>query len=424
MHCLDQPFPISKLWTNRNVINESPEYQRESAVWSKEKQQLFVDSILNKFDVPKLYFHDLRGKKGLHNFAVVDGKQRLHAIFQFLQDKLPLADDFLLLQKVEDQDPPPGGAKFSELSEHWQEEFRGTPLSVVMIQDANDDDIEELFSRLNNGEPLNAAEKRNAMSGDMSKLIREIAKHKFFVEQLKIKNTRFQHLEIAAKFLLLEATNQAGLGIFADLKKKFLDEMVTKNKKMQSAAQSGLTKRVNEQLSVLQRVFQKQDPLLSKQAYAPLYYIFVKRIASEYGHPALYTKIRNFLEKFQADRMENLEKPEDDRDSALIEFGRLMQQGTNDLNSLKVRVGTLTRYFLLENPDVRVKDSKRAFTDEERLAIWILGGKQCAACEKEIGLDDMHADHVAQWSHGGETTLKNGRCLCISCNTAAGKPTK
>src|SRR5690606_32825136 len=93
---------------------------------------------------------------------------------------LPLADDFSLLEKVDGQDPPTGGSKFSALPEFWQEEFRGTSLSVVMIQDASDDDIEELFSRLNNGEPLNAAEKRNAMSGDMSKLIREVAKHKFF----------------------------------------------------------------------------------------------------------------------------------------------------------------------------------------------------------------------------------------------------
>lgn len=318
---------------------------------------------------------------------------------------------------------PKGGAKFSEIPEYWQEEFRGTGLSIVLIQDASDDDIEELFSRLNNGEPLNAAEKRNAMSGDMSKLIREVAKHKFFVEQLKIKNTRFQHLEIAAKFLLLEDTSQAGLGLFADLKKKFLDEMVKKNKKMQSAAQSGLTKRVNEQLSTLQKVFRKQDPLLNKQAYAPLYYIFIKRIGADYGHPSLYTKIRTFIEKFQVDRIENLEKPEEERDTALIEFGRLMQQGTNDLNSLKQRIAILTRYFLLEHPDVRVKDTKRLFSDEERLAIWILGGKQCALCEKEVELDEMHADHVEQWSYGGETTLKNGRCLCISCNTKSAKTT-
>ncbi len=421
MHCIDQQFPISKLWVTRNSINESPEYQRESAVWSKDKQQLFIDSVLNKFDVPKLYFHDLRGGKGIHDFAVVDGKQRLYAIYQFMSGKLELAEDFKLYEPKPGQTAPAGGSKFTDLDEYWQEEFKGTALSVVLIQNASDDDIEELFSRLNNGEPLNAAEKRNAMGGDMCRLIPEVAKHKFFTENVKIKNTRFQHLESAAKFLLLENTGLTGGGFFADLKKKFLDEMVSKNKKLDAATKGGLLKRVNDQLNALQKTFSKSDPLLSKQAYLPLYYIFIKRLSAEYGDPKLYSKIHSFLEGFQADRIANLEKPEDERDTALIEFGRLMQQGTNDLNSLRDRVSILTRYFLLQNPDVSIKDAKRLFTDEERLAIWILGGKKCAACEKDLDLDEMHADHQKQWAHGGNTTLNNGRCLCASCNTSSGK---
>lgn len=421
MHCIDQQFPISKLWVTRNSINESPEYQRESAVWSRDKQQLFIDSIINKFDVPKLYFHDLRGSKGLHDFAVVDGKQRLHAIYEFMSGKLKLADDFKLYNSGDHDSAPKGGIYFSEMDEIWREEFKGTALSVVLIQNANDDDIEELFSRLNNGEPLNAAEKRNAMGGDMCRLIPEVAKNKFFSDYLKIKNSRYQHYEIAAKFIHLENTSQSGGGIFADLKKRFLDDMVSKNKKLDTATKSGLLKRVNDQLANLSKVFSKKDPLLAKQAYPPLYYIFVKRMVAEYGDPSLFTKIRSFLENFQADRALNLEKPEEDRDNALIEFGRLMQQGTNDLNSLRDRISILTRYFLLSYPDVILKDSKRLFNDEERLAIWILGGKKCAKCGKNVDLDEMHADHQTQWAFGGETSLKNGRCLCISCNSGAGK---
>ena len=34
-----------------------PLYQRQSEVWGEEKRQLFIDSLLNGFDVPKLYFH-------------------------------------------------------------------------------------------------------------------------------------------------------------------------------------------------------------------------------------------------------------------------------------------------------------------------------------------------------------------------------
>lgn len=423
MHCIDQPFTISKLWVNRNAIQESPEYQRESAIWSIERKQLFVDSILNRFDVPKLYFHDLRANnKSIHEYAVVDGKQRLHAIYAFLQDQFPLASDFSLMEQRPGQEAPKAGAKFSELSEFWREEFKATSLSVVLIQNAADEDIEELFSRLNNGEPLNAAEKRNAMGGDMCRLIRTVASDDFFRTRMKVSNKRYQHYELSAKFLLLERTAQSGGGAYADLKKRFLDNLVKSNKAMNAADFSGLEKRVTDQLKVLSRIFSDHDALLSKQAYPPLYYIFVKRVMHEYGHPALASKLRKFLEDFHAMRSKNLELPEDDRDPVLIEFGRLMQQGTNDLNSLRDRTSILTRYFLLDNPDVSVKDQKRLFTDEERLAIWILGGKKCASCGIEIGLDDMHADHQDQWAHGGQTTLKNGRCLCKSCNTALAKP--
>lgn len=206
MHCIDQPLTISKLWVNRNAINEDPDYQRESAIWSTEKKQLFIDSILNRFDVPKLYFHDLRTDKGVYDYAVVDGKQRLHAIFSFLKDEFSLASDFSLMEPHAKEKSPDPGSKFSQLSEYWREEFKAASLSVVLIQNAADEDIEELFSRLNNGEPLNAAEKRNAMGGDLCKLIREIAEDAFFKKKLKISNKRYQHLEMAAKLILLERT--------------------------------------------------------------------------------------------------------------------------------------------------------------------------------------------------------------------------
>lgn len=138
---------------------------------------------------------------------------------------------------------------------------------------------------------------------------------------------------------------------------------------------------------------------------------------SEYGHKNLNTILRKFIEQFQVKRQENLSLSEDDRDTHLIEFGRLMQQGTNDLSSLKERVSILRRYFLLEFPDVKLLDKQRQFTLEERYAIYTLAGKQCAICKKDFtDIKEMEADHHEQWAFGGETTLKNGRALCIECN--------
>ncbi len=271
---------------------------------------------------------------------------------------------------------------YKQFSEEDRETFKNISLSTVYIQNASEDDIEELFFRLNNGEPLNAAEKRNAIGGDMNLLIKEIAANGFFSEKLKFKNKRYSHYELAAKFILLEKTQMETGEMYSDLKKKFLDAMVKGKKKMPEAEKEGLAKRVQKNLTILKKVFEKEDELLSKQISPPLYYLFVKVISNEYGHPYLYSNIHKFLENFQVRRLQNLDRPEEERDRTLLEFGRLMQQGTSDLSSLKDRVSILRRFFLEEFTDVELLDKKRQFTPEERYAIWIINGKECSECKK------------------------------------------
>jgi len=425
MHCDTKPFTVGTFLVERNVINDSPVYQRESGIWSSEKQQLFLDSLFNSYDVPKLYLHDLRGEHGRYKYAVIDGKQRLHAIWNFLNGATALADDFTLADAAENEKPPAPGSKFEKLTPTWMEIFKAKVLDVVLVKDADEDDIEELFSRLNNGEPLTAAEKRNAMGGDMSKLIREVAGFPFFKDKVRFKNTRYQHYEVAAKFLLIEKAESDGAGPFCDLKKKFLDKMVKDNGSMSKAVSEGLKKRVTAQLKTVSRVFKKKDPLLGKQAYPPLYYLFVKIMTHEYASKTLFTDIYKFFEKFHADRAKNLERKEEERDINLSEFGRLMQQGTNDLSSLRERVSILRKYFLQEHPDIQIKDRKRDFTEEERFAIFVLSGKQCENCSTAFDdISSMHSDHKRQWAHGGPTSLRNGRALCEQCNKSLAEKVK
>jgi hypothetical protein len=230
---------------------------------------------------------------------------------------------------------------------------------------------------------------------------------------------------VAAKMLLVEKSQFDTSDPFCDLKKKFLDNLVKSNRTMTTAFRDGLLKRVSDQLKVLSRVFSKDDSLLAKQASVPLYYLFVKVMDAEYAHSSFYSDLHRFLEDVHVRRQQNLLKKEEDRDPVLVEFGRLMQQGTNDLNSLKQRVSILRRYFLQDYPDVELRDKKRAFTEEERLAIFILSGKHCSGCKRPFkDIDEMEGDHQLQWAHGGPTTLKNGRALCVNCNKGLAKKVK
>lgn len=404
------------MMVERNVINESPIYQRESGAWSTDKKQLFLDSLFNNYDIPKIYFHDLRGIDSRYDYAVIDGKQRLNAIWIFLNDQLSLGEDFSV-SDCKGRTPPQPGTTFSKLDQAWQELFKSRTLDVVLVQNANEDDIEELFSRLNNGEPLNAAEKRNAMGGAMCALIRKVAQHKFFAEKVRFPNSRSAYFEVAAKLLLIEAAVIAGGDMFVSLQKRYLDDLVRTRRDMSDRDHNTLYNRVDETLQKLSRIFLDSDPLLGKQAYLPMYYLFAKVITRDYAHAELFASLKAFLPSFQALRQKNLEADESECDPTLIEFGRLIQQGTNKMNSLRERVEILRRYFLLQYCDTKVKDPVRSFNTEERYAVWVIGGKRCAICKCDLAtLDEMQSDHKTQWAHGGETTIKNARALCESCN--------
>ena len=50
---------VLSVYVERDAIWVDPEYQRQGEVWSLEKKQLLIDSIINRYDIPKLYFHKL-----------------------------------------------------------------------------------------------------------------------------------------------------------------------------------------------------------------------------------------------------------------------------------------------------------------------------------------------------------------------------
>jgi hypothetical protein len=274
MRCLPaHHFTVAKARAWRSSIDEAPPYQRESGAWSLDKRQLFIDSLLNGYDVPKIYLHDLRGSHPTKVYAIVDGKQRLTTIWSFLEDGFPLAADFRIqgggdTSVPADAVPPVGALRFSQLDRHWQQLLTETYLSVVLIRDADTEDIEELFSRLNNGEALNAAERRNALGGDMAVLIRDVARRPFFAERLPFSNARHQHFALAAALLAVEAAKRAGEPDLPALGDAALDTLVRENRHLSQADRAGLVHGIDAQLDLAARVFAPSDPRLGSPAEA------------------------------------------------------------------------------------------------------------------------------------------------------------
>ena len=180
----------------RDRINLDAEYQR-GIVWSKPQQQLLLDSIFRGFDLPKIFLRKLPdGSQYL--FDVIDGVQRLTAIWRFL------SDDFPLLQSEKyPTDDAIGGKRWSELPQNAQDRLQFAKVTITELETDNDDEIRELFQRLQNGEPLNAAEKRNAMDVPVRDFVaNRLANHQLWSET-KITSRRRSLDEMSAIILAL-----------------------------------------------------------------------------------------------------------------------------------------------------------------------------------------------------------------------------
>jgi hypothetical protein len=418
MRCRQESMTVGRIYIDQRKIDINPVYQREAGVWSTEKKQLFIDSLLNGFDIPKLYFNEL--EPGLpFDYAVIDGKQRVSTIISFMTNEFSLSSDFSYSgEELDVSESPRPNQLYSDFSERAQEIFKGVSLAVTTIYNSSDDDIENLFARLNNGEPLNSAESRNAIGGDMAALIREIADRNFFKRKVKFSNNRYAHREVACKLLYMEwqrvMSNVQGC---PDLKKKHLDEFVSRNKELTEADRTKLVQAIDKRLKDMEKCFIDNSPELSKQSYPQFFFLTLRHLQNQYTHHNLLGLVKDYLPFFTLARAENNEKPEENRDPTLVEFGRLTQQGTNDSGSMTRRSEILIRYFLIANPDVSFKDTRRAFNDSERYAIWIRADKKCQVCSTNLAtLEDVDADHEMRFVDGGETSLKNARCLCINCN--------
>ena len=338
-----EPKPLSWWRTQRAKIDMEPPYQRKGGIWSVTDKAYLIDSILNDYDVPKFYVADFTfGRSKLNNrklaYAIVDGKQRFEAMFEFFDGKLVLDEDFSF------RDDPKltlGGLSYPDLRKSYPEvadKFDSFPPTVMRIVTDSEKAINELFVRLNRSKPLTGAEVRNASVGPASKSIREIIEHEFFASYVVFPDKRGQRKNAAAKLLYFEYSDGP-----MQTKKRDLDEFVVsaRNQRRKVAA---ACRAVLDVLDELVDVFLPHDKLLAGAGIVPDYYWFIRNTAtSKRQH------LREFLVGLERRRRdyqnavaEGGASPKSDRAIAtFIESNR----DTNDKGAHEMKIKVLSEEF-------------------------------------------------------------------------------
>ncbi len=405
----NQPFTISnlKFLIEKGRLNFNPRYQR-GFVWKASQKELLIDSLILGYDVPKLYFHDNPEYSAPDidfQYDVVDGQQRLRTIQGFLEGEVKLpkeADDYkgeVLKSK-----------KFDDLSDDLQMEFLNMTLDIVILNDGYvQEDIEDMFSRFNNGEPLNAPEKRNSLPGNFKNVVNDLANSSIFLRCILSK--RGGAADAVAKILHVRI-NGSITGISAPaLRKRYLDNQGITDK-------SPFVLETKRALNFLGRAFKASnnpDPRLKKWAILTLAEVAAE-MNKDYALKDFEAEFANAFLKFEAERIANNELDDSEQDSTYSEVTNATRGDSQAF--AQFRFDKLRDFIIREIEELPLKDSQRAFTLEQRQAIYHLGGGVCANsnCQKEVEFSEFHADHVLPFVKGGETKLSNGQVLCAPCN--------
>ena len=333
------------IYSQKKFIQIDPPYQREGGIWTPGKRQLLIDSIINGFDIPKLYFHEFFPMKEVgtkkYRYAIVDGRQRLQTIWDFIDNDFPLSDDF---EYMHDSSVKAAGLTYSGLSEEYPElktAFDGRSLPITLIRTSDLELIEEMFSRLNEAVPLNAEEKRVAWGGPVRDVTKEMVKHKFFTQKIKVSPKRYKHLELATKFLLFESHAKV-----VDTKKQSLDNFVKSFKKKTLQETKAVQAKCMPVLEAIAGKFSSSDTMLGSVGMLSIYYLLFRQAIIEGWNDKIQ---RTIFPKFETAVRKNRElaaEDDPDVDLDLLEFSRL-SQSPNDAAAIRFRLETLADFVKL-----------------------------------------------------------------------------
>jgi hypothetical protein len=450
---ISKDISIKDFYDYKDDFVTRPPYQRK-AVWSKSKKQSLIDSLFRRFYIPKLVIREVRISEDETVNEIIDGQQRISAVQDFFDN------EYSLPKSLADIDTALPGKFYKELNNDVRkfiDKFLIFQTDIIKnIEKPHDVKHQiiatEIFWRLQQGESLNYMEVAHAQLSSISrnfivkyadeqtfdyknyKPIENNANKKLFFSILNVDNTRMKHLQLMARFLMIEQG-----GGYADLSDRKIEELIN-NYKQNDGIDNDSFEKTSEAVATLKNLNNfyeifKNDPMVdansgikefSVEYFIISIYILIRHLSMHY---VFDDSVKSVIKDFVYDFHQRWKSFDDTVDNDLLKFSNNRQQGEKEL---EIRDQILRNIFFQYLKDHKLeiisKDKKRAFSELERLNIYRHGKGLCQACLREKKPEDearvswkqYQADHVIPHSKGGQTNLENSELLCAYHNQSKG----
>ena len=190
--------------------------QRQSGQWGNLQMSLLVQSMLLDYIIPNIYLKKEVIDK-TNYLSVLDGKQRLTTVFSFINDEWSThaKTPKVVLDGIEYDIAL---KKFSELDEDVKSAILGYRFTTYQIEGATDEEIEEIFARLNSGTPLSKIQQaRPKMGTELAKWCNELVATDFFQKSSNLTLAQMRReddlLMLVTSMMLMDSRWQNGFKI-------------------------------------------------------------------------------------------------------------------------------------------------------------------------------------------------------------------
>jgi len=198
-------FQIKRM-IDRGTISFDYPIQRADGQWKDKQKSGLIDSLARSYPIPAIYFvgieEELPIKKKNKEIKVeslvvrylIDGVQRFSTIREYLDDLFPLNEELDELI-IEGETYEIAGKYYSELDEEVQQMIvsRSILTYTVDMKTTTEEEIEELYYRLNDGCPLTVQQKAKALMGvEWSTRFNELGNHRLIHEKAAFSETQLK----------------------------------------------------------------------------------------------------------------------------------------------------------------------------------------------------------------------------------------
>ncbi|KPP97676.1 DUF262 domain-containing protein [Marinobacter sp. HL-58] len=161
-------------------IEVNRKYQRK-LVWTLEEKQSLIDSIINDYPIPLILLAEEKGKS---RYEILDGMQRLNAIFSYIENGFALNGEYFDVREFSRAKQAQDAGLFPALESDIDllapdkcANYLDYQLAVTIFPAEDDAQVTDVFARINSGgRQLSWQEKRQAgMTDSFSNLVRVIS---------------------------------------------------------------------------------------------------------------------------------------------------------------------------------------------------------------------------------------------------------